>query len=242
MQLQGKTALVTGSSSGIGRSTAIALAQAGVTVFVHYRKNEAGAQETLKEIEKHSSGSIYTADLTKEKDIAILFESLPTQPEILVNNAGEATPGALENWETWQHQWENIFMSQVRIAEQFLKKDNSELRKIVNVSSVYGILETGSPEFMQYSAAKAALNSFTLNLAKEWASSVLVNAVAPGYTWTEAWEGTPDQELETCKDLTKIKRFIQPEEIASAILFLLENDAVTGEILRVDGGLHLANV
>ena len=99
-----------------------------------------------------------------------------------------------------------------------------------------------NPDFPQYSAAKAAVNSFTCNLAKKFAPHILVNAVAPGYTWTPPWEGVSKKELDACKNLTRIKRFVTPEEVAQVAVSLLENDAMTGEIIRVDGGLHLLNL
>jgi len=100
----------------------------------------------------------------------------------------------------------------------------------------------GDPAYPQYSAAKAAVNNFTMNLAKKYAPNILINAVAPGYTWTPAWEGTSEKEKKACVDRTKIGRFIKPEEVATAVIELLNNDAVTGEIIRVDGGLHLLNL
>lgn len=117
-----------------------------------------------------------------------------------------------------------------------------DVRKIVNISSWYSFLSTGIPEGIQYCTAKAALNSFTANLAKKLAPHVLVNAVAPGYTLTPNWDGTSEEDLKKAKSLSRIQRFITPEEIASMVIELLRNDAVTGEIVRVDGGLHLPDV
>lgn len=242
MQLKDKTVLVTGASSGIGKSIAIECAKKGAKIIVHYRKNKDGAVETLKEIEKHTSGKIVSADLTKNFEVVNLFKEIE-QVDLLVNNAGEATPGDFDNLEVWESQWQNIFMSQVYVTNEFLKVDSSKgLRKIVNISSVYGINDMGNPDFPQYSAAKAAVNSFTYNLAKQFAPGVLVNAVAPGYTWTPPWEGTPKEELAACENLTRIKRFVTPEEVATVVVSILENDAITGEIIRVDGGLHLLNL
>lgn len=242
MQLKDKTVLVTGSSSGIGKAIAIECAKKGTHVIIHYRKNKKGAEETLNEVEKYASGKIVSADLTKTLDVEKMFHEIETV-DLLVNNAGEAKPGDFDDLEIWQNQWENIFMSQVYVTNEFLKGNNSkDIRKIVNISSVYGINDMGNPDFPQYSAAKSAVNSFTCTLAKKYAPQVLVNAVVPGYTWTPPWEGTPKNEIKACEDLTRIKRFITPQEIAIAVVALLENDAITGELIRVDGGLHLLNV
>ena len=240
MQLKDRKVLVTGSSSGIGQAIAVECAKKGAHVLVHYRKNKKGAEETLKGVQKHSSGEIHSAELTKTSEVKALFESFKDNaPNVLVNNAGEAVSGELGNFELWESQWKNIFMSQVYVTNEFLKRSNTKnLRKIVNISSVYGIFEMGNPNFPQYSAAKAAVSSFTLNLARSLAPSVLVNAVAPGWVWTPPWEGTSKEGKKKRTDLTKIKRFIEPKEIASVVVELLQNDAITGEIIRVDGGLH----
>lgn len=131
----------------------------------------------------------------------------------------------------------------VRVTNEFLNIPCPDsIRKIVNISSIYGIPSLGNPEGPQYSAAKAAVNSFTYNLAKKLAPGVLVNAVAPGYTWTPPWKGTSKEEIKKYESASKIGRYIQPSEIATMVVELLRNDAVTGEIIRVDGGLHLQNI
>jgi len=245
--LNNKTILVTGASSGIGKAVAIEAARQETIVLIHYRKNQSGAQETLKEVKQYSKGGIFSTDLTKPDEVKKLFEEIRSKGyealDGLVNCAGEATSGEFDDLQVWDHQLSNIFLSQVYTTNEFIKFCNSDaLRKIVNISSVYGILEMGNPDFPQYSAAKAAVNSFTMNLAKKFAPSILVNAVAPGYTWTPAWEGTSEEEKKACENLTKIGRFIRPEEIATVVVELLNNDAITGEVIRVDGGLHLLNL
>jgi len=92
---------------------------------------------------------------------------------------------------------------------------------------------------MPYSAAKAALNNFTKNLAREVAPGTLVNAIAPGYVRTPMWDDADEKSIKACESETLIKRMILPEEIADAVLFLLKNDAMTGQVILVDGGLSL---
>lgn len=240
MELNNKTILVTGASSGIGRAIAIASAQKGARVVVHYRKNKDGAEQTLEAVKKHSRGFIVQADLTDEKQINEMFVQIAKEVGVidaLVNNAGEATPSGFFDNTLWQGQFDNIFFSALHVAQYFLKQHTeSALRKIINITSVYGNLDGGNGEFFAYSAAKAALSSMTITLAKT-DPHVLVNAVAPGYTWTPAWEGIPENEKKLCEDRTMIGRYCTSEEVANMVVALLENDAITGQIITVDGGL-----
>lgn len=246
MNLIRKTVLVTGSSSGIGKAIAIECAKNKNSVFIHYRKNKKGAEATLKEVNKYSIGKIFQADLTNLSEVKNLFiEINKSNPKLdyLVNNAGEFQSGVLDNYKLWQSEFQNIFYSVLYVTNEFLHtKGSNQLRKIINISSAYGFLDTGITGSLQYCAAKAAINSLTVNLAKKLAPNILVNAVAPGYTWTPNWEGTSEKDMQTAKNLTRIKRYISPEEIASMVIQLLKNDAITGEIIRVDGGLHLPEI
>lgn len=243
MLLKDKTILVTGSSSGIGRSIAIECAKNQAHVLIHYRKNQAGAKETLQQVQQYSQGEIYSADLSVPVQVKHLFASFSAKfPDMLVNNAGESIPGQFDDYKLWKSQWENIFMSQVYCVNEFLKNKSDVLKKIVNISSIYGLFNMGDENYPQYSAAKAAVNSWTIILARKLKNQCLVNAVAPGWVWTPPWEGTPEETQNNLTSLTQIKRFIHPDEIASLVVSLLQNDALTGEIIRVDGGLHLPSL
>jgi len=112
MELQGKVVLVTGASSGIGKAIAIAFARNRAHVLVHYGRNKAGAQETLKQIENFSSGKLYQADLMNRDDITLLFDEIKrtTQTvDVLVNNAGDAQPGDIAHELVWEYQYKNYF-------------------------------------------------------------------------------------------------------------------------------------
>ena len=242
MNIKDKVILVTGSSSGIGKAVAIECAKAGATVLIHFRKNKKGAEESLTEVNKYSKGKIFQADLSKPEEVERMFSEIK-KVDILVNNAGEYQSGDFDNFELWKSQFDNIFFSAVLTTNEFIKvKTTENIRKIINIVSVYGVPNMGNPNGPQYSAAKAALGNFTLTLAKKLAPNILVNGVAPGYTWTPPWEGTSKEDLACCEKQTRIKRFTRPEEIASMVLELIRNDAMTGEIIRVDGGLHLINL
>lgn len=111
--------------------------------------------------------------------------------------------------------------------------------KIIFVSSIHGRLGHGRPDVIGYSAAKAALDSYMKNLAKEVAPQILVNAVAPGRTFTPGWGELSEERKQEQAAGHLIERWIQPEEVADAVLFLAKNDAVCGEVLTVDGGMSL---
>jgi 3-oxoacyl-[acyl-carrier protein] reductase len=242
MDLRGKAVLVTGASSGIGKAIAIAFAQKRAHVLVHYGRNKAGGQETLRAVEKVSSGRLYQADLMVSDAIKSLFDEIKQTTstiDVLINNAGEARPGDLSEDSVWEYEYKNILLSAMRTSGEFISMPSSHLRKIINITSIYGNRATGDPEYLQYSAFKAALANVTATLSKSAAPLILVNAVAPGYTETPAWAGASSESKEACARATLIGRFVRPEEVAHAVIFIAENDALAGQVLTLDGGTSL---
>lgn len=250
MDLQGKTVLVTGASSGIGKAIAIAFAQKRAHVLVHYGNNKAGAQETLDQIARSSSGSIHQADLMNRDQIAALFADIKATRQtidVLVNNAGEVRPGDINDDAVWDYEYKNIFFSAVQVSRHFLALPSSQLRKIINITSLYGNLLNGDPNYLQYSVFKAALGSLSTTLNKASAPrisapGVIVNAIAPGYTETPAWAGASKEDIEACAQATSIGRFVRSEEVAHTAIFIAENDALVGQVLTLDGGTSLVGM
>jgi 3-oxoacyl-[acyl-carrier protein] reductase len=245
MDLQGKIVLVTGASSGIGKAIAIAFAQKRAHVLVHYGRNKIGAQETLKGVEKVSSGRLYQADLMDPDAIKSLFDEIKqttSTVDVLINNAGEVRAGDLNEDSIWEYEYKNILLSAMLTSGEFISMPSSHLRKIINITSIFGNLATGDPEYLQYCAFKAALANVTATLSKSAAPLILINAVAPGYTETPAWAGASSESKEACARGTLIGRFVRPEEVAHAVIFIAENDALAGQVLTLDGGTSLKGI
>jgi 3-oxoacyl-[acyl-carrier protein] reductase len=245
MDLKGKTALVTGASSGIGRAIAVALARKQAHVLVHYRSNEAGALETLEQVGKSSGGAVYRADLMDRAQVIALFREInktTSAIDVLVNHAGDARPGDIGEQQVWDYEYRNILLSAVHVTHEFLSAPSSRPRKIINITSIYGNLYAGNPEYLQYSAFKAALANLTTTLAKSAAPRVIVNAVAPGYTETPAWAGASKETKAAYARATSIGRVVTAEEVAHAVVFVAENDALVGQVLTLDGGTSLEGI
>ena len=242
MKIKNKVVLITGASRGIGSSTAITLAKQGASVIINYKSDKALASKVLDECNKYSKNNIIIkADITNEKEVKEMFDKITKEYgglDVLVNNAGifddSDSPTNLEAFE-------NIFkinlLAQVRVTKYALKL--MKTGKIINVSSIAGRIGQGRPHSSAYSAMKAALDSYTMTLAKDLAPNIIVNSIAPGKTLTPMWGDLKESEKKELAKTQLINRFILPDEIAKGILFLIENDAVCGEILTIDGGMSL---
>jgi NAD(P)-dependent dehydrogenase (short-subunit alcohol dehydrogenase family) len=239
MKLKDKKVLITGSSSGIGQSTAIEFAKKGAVVFINYRKNDEGAKETLREVEKYSSGEIFKADLENIEDVKNMIGDIVEKYgniDILVNNASDYLPGDFEDLDLWEKSFKNVLMSTVHTTTEFLKQTNGN-RKVLNTSSIYGSLEKSTVISPYYSSMKAAVSNLTSTLAKRYADDgVMVNAVALGWTFTQNVEAKmPKERQEKITKRLAIGRFVQTKEIAHTFIYLAENDAINGQIITVDG-------
>ncbi len=246
MRLKGKVAVVTGSSRGIGRAIALLFAQEGARVVVNYKTDLKAAKEVATTIEKNKEKAIIVkADVSKQADVKRLFKVTVQKfgtVDILINNAGIARSTdfmkiALAEWEEMMRtNLTSTFLCSQEAAKIMLPK---KAGKIINISSIRGLPHCGRAGNVDYSTSKGAVISFTKALAKTLAPHITVNSVAPGYTQTDiakTWSNVADK----IKD-TPLKRLMQPEDIAQAVLYLAADsgNAVTGEVLVVDGGNNL---
>jgi 3-oxoacyl-[acyl-carrier protein] reductase len=240
-----KFAVVTGSSAGIGRSIAIAFAKKDYVVIGNARHEDDRAKSLLSELHQFSKRSTFIAgDLSSEiaaSEFCSAVGSIVPKVDVLINNAGRTEPTSITSFDAkaWRNQFDANFFSAVFVTNGLLSLVQKCDGSILNISSVRGLFDTGREGVMAYSAAKAALNSFTTTLAKALAPNVTVNAILPGFTATTYLERAPAEQVAAWKEMSLIQRFIEPEEIADMTISVAENRAITGSLVLVDGGLAL---
>jgi len=240
--MKGKVALVTGASSGIGQAVAVALSKEGCKVVFTYNSNEKGAKETLEEIGKN--GAMFKVDMHNETEIEKLFSFIKAKfrkLDVLVNNAGINRPRGLFETNDWKEIFQVDLFSVVFCTGKAVKLMEG-VGKILNITSVYADGKVCYKGIAPYGAAKAALNHYTQTLAKNLAPKILVNAIAPGYVRTPLWGEKTEKEFEESGKEQLIERMIDPAEIAQMAVAVIKNDAMTGEIVFVDGGISLKTV
>lgn len=248
MELAKHLALVTGSSSGIGRAVAIRLARDGFHVLVHYNRNEQGAAETLQSIEElGGKGQLLRFDTQNKDEIEqALSTALAAYPElrldVLVNNAGihkDTLLGLMSDEAFDSVMKTNVYGPFYLMRFCIRKMMRQRTGSIVNMASLAG--QTGNAGQVNYAASKGALIAMTKSLAMEVGSrNVRVNAVAPGLIETEMIQSIPF--LEEMKKRIPLARLGKPEDVAGAVAFLCSPDAayVTGTTISVNGGLFPA--
>lgn len=249
MILKNKVAVITGFSSGIGKTTAILFAKEGAKIVVNSRKNVRGGKAVVKKIIKAGGEAIYVkADVSDPKQAKKLFRETMKHfktVDILINNAGEVTgeDTLKATRKGLQRAFNDNFYTTVFCSQEAAKIMLKNGRgKILNNASVYGLDLGGRTPLIAYSAAKAAVINFTKTFAKDLAPKVNVNAVAPGYTKTSRWTEIEKRTIKKRIDSTFLKRWVLPEDIAKAFLYLATADADTGEVLVVDAGFSLKRV
>ena len=236
--LEGKLALVTGASKGIGRAIAEELARAGAEVVVGYRTGRDEAEELASQI----GGRAVQADVSSPEDARRLVEEAGGV-DVLVNNAGLTRDGVLarmsdDDWrEVIETNLSSVFYTCRAATRPMMRKRGGS---IINLSSIVGL--HGNFGQANYAASKAGIIGFTKSLARELGSrNVRANVVAPGYVQTRLTDVLPAEATKAMVDNTPLGRIAEPKEIAGAVRFLASEEAsfITGDVLLVDGGLGM---
>ncbi len=244
--LQGKVALVTGASKGIGRAIAVALGREGAHVIVNYNGSEEQAKETCKLIEENG-GSCESMRFNVAEEITMeAMKSILEKHgklDILVNNAGITKDGLLMRMT--DADFESVLDVNLKGAFHTIRAASKQMLKqrsgrIINISSVSGIM--GNAGQANYSASKAGLIGLTKATARELASrGITVNAVAPGFIETDMTDKLSDTVKENACKQIPLGKMGNPEDIAEAVVFLASEKAayITGQVLCVDGGMAM---
>lgn len=258
MDIQGKVALVTGSSTGIGRATAQQLAARGAKVVVNYAHSGDDAAETLELVRAAGAeGMVVQADVTDEAAVDRMLELATAELgpiQILVNNAGTSRFVPFHDLDGLGDDiWDETYRTNVVAPFRCIRKCVPAMREegwgtIVNVASIAGVMSIGSS--LAYAASKAALINLTRGLARTLAPTIRVNAVAPGYVDSPWWErrggmttDQVDRQREGARASSPLQIATSPDQIADTVVWLVAGagaEVMTGECLLTDAGLHLS--
>jgi len=245
--LDGRVALITGASRGIGRAVARLFGQNGATVWINYHKSQTAAETLAREItEAGGSCRAVHADVTREEDVARMMElvTAETDLDILVNNAGPkilSAPFARLNWSDLSGAYDQIVGSAFRVTQAALPALKRRRGKIITVLSSAALGRTAH-NWLPYVAAKSALLAMSKNLAQELGpDGITVNMISPSMVETDLVANVPDRLREMTVSRTPLRRLARPEDIAGAALMLASPYAsfITGENLLVTGGEHM---
>lgn len=247
MSLEGKVAVVTGGSRGIGRAISIRLASMGALVYINYVSRSSAAEETKKIIVSGGGkAEIAGFDVADGNAVQAAFKQITSEAgsiDILINNAGITRDGLMARMK--ETDWDAVIDTNLKGAFLCAKAASRTMMKkkwgrIVNISSVSGF--AGNPGQVNYSAAKAGMGGMTKSMAREYASrNITVNGVAPGYIETEMTELLEKETQDHIKNEIPLAVFGQVEDVAGAVAYLVSEDGryVTGQTLHVNGGMYM---
>ena len=245
--LNGKVAVVTGASGGIGKAIALAYGKAGASVAVHYHGNKAKAEAVKTEIEAAGGkAEIFCCNVADFDECSAFIKSVIktfSRLDILVNNAGITKDGLMMGMS--EKDFDDVIDTNlkgsfhcIRFASRQMMKQRSG--KVINISSVSGVL--GNAGQANYASAKAGLIGLTKSMARELASrGVTVNAVAPGFIETDLTKVLSEQVKEAAVKQIPLGSFGKPEDVAELVLFLASDKAkyISGQVICVDGGMAM---
>lgn len=246
-KLDGKSAIVTGASRGIGRDIALYLAKEGAKVAVNYSGSKDRAEAVVEEI-KAVGGEAFAiqANVDKADDVQNLISTTLEQfgsVDILVNNAGITRDNLLMRMK--ETEWDDVlntnlkgvFLCTKAVTRQMMKQRSG---RIINITSIVGV--SGNAGQANYVAAKAGVIGLTKSSAKELASrNITVNSIAPGFITTDMTDALPEDIKSQMLSQIPLAKFGNPEDIAKAVAFLASEDAnyITGQTIHVNGGMYM---
>jgi 3-oxoacyl-[acyl-carrier protein] reductase len=247
MMLDGKVAIVTGGSRGIGRAISQRLAAMGALVYINYVSRPDAAEETRKLIvEAGGKAAIVQFDVADAERVQEAFKQVVAEAgsiDILVNNAGITRDGLMARMK--ESDWDDVMSTNLKGAFLCAKAAAKPMMKkkwgrIVNISSVVG--SSGNAGQVNYAAAKAGIAGLTKSIAREFASrNITVNSVAPGYIITEMTDAMTEDAQTKIKSEIPMASLGTPEDVAGAVAYLVSEDGryVTGQTLHVNGGMYM---
>ncbi|MEK4761580.1 3-oxoacyl-[acyl-carrier-protein] reductase [Viridibacillus sp. FSL E2-0187] len=244
-KLEGKTAVVTGASRGIGRAIALILAEQGARVVVNYSGSQSKAEEVVAEITENGGEAIAVqANVADADEVTALMKAATDtfgSLDILVNNAGITRDNLLmrmkeQDWDDVMNtNLKGVFLCTKAVSRQMMKQ---RAGRIINVASIVGV--SGNAGQANYVAAKAGVIGLTKTTAKELAArNIYVNAVAPGFIATEMTDELPAEVKDQMLGQIPLAKLGDPKDVAKVVLFLASDDAsyITGQTIHVDGGM-----
>lgn len=246
-KLEGKVAVVTGASRGIGRAIAIKLADEGAKVVVNYSGSQAKAEEVVAIIQENGGEAIAVqASVSKTEEVTALMDAAVKtfgSLDILVNNAGITRDNLLMRMK--DSEWDDVINTNLKgvfLCTKAVTRPMMKQRKgrIINITSIVGV--TGNPGQANYVAAKAGVIGFTKTTAKELAQrNITVNAIAPGFITTDMTDKLTEEVKNGMLTQIPLGQFGKPEDIANAVVFLASDESsyITGQTLHIDGGMYM---